>query len=190
MWEAFGIAVFLAVCAFGLTFVWLNQRERKKAEPEWPFQLAHDGRLMTDAEWNVYERLSAALPNCQVFCQVSMGQLLEVKEGSRKVEKGQPNWRYKIDKKALDFVVCDKASGKVLAVIELDDASHEQEERRRADEEKDRALEAAGVKIFRWTMRTLPKAAEIEKSIRKASRRDGEYSKDDEEVEPGLPVLA
>lgn len=46
------------------------------------------------------------------------------------------------------------------------------------------------MKIFRWTMRTLPKAAEIEKSIRKASRRDGEYSKDDEEVEPGLPVLA
>jgi very-short-patch-repair endonuclease len=44
----------------------------------------------------------------------------------------------------------------VLAVIELDDKSHESESRRRTDAKKDRATSAAGIRMIRWNVKAMP----------------------------------
>ncbi len=139
-----------------IAWILIELKKRPDEDKKWPFRLAREGRLMSEAEWFVYGRLKQSLDKCHVFCQVSMGQLLEVLPDDRKVKEGGPNWRAKVDRKALDFVVC-LPEGKVVAVVELDDSSHGKPERKRADEDKDRALESAGVRVVRWTMKTLPK---------------------------------
>ena len=47
-----------------------------------------------------------------------------------------------------DFVIC-KGDYDVVAVIEVDDASHDRPSRREADERKQKAIECAGFKFMR-----------------------------------------
>lgn len=53
----------------------------------------------------------------------------------------------KIKAKHVDFAICDRYM-KVLAVIELDDKSHDREDRKKRDEFVDSALKEAGIKII------------------------------------------
>lgn len=59
-----------------------------------------------------------------------------------------------------DFVVCAKDSS-IIAVIELDDASHARENRKVADAKKNTALRAAGIRVIRWQAKSLPDEAAI-----------------------------
>lgn len=173
--------------AAGLALVWILVQLRKQAEsgPEQPYRLARDGRLMSDAQWFVYERLKQSCDKCHVFCQVAMSQLVEVAPIDQKVKDGGPNLQARIDRKALDFVVC-LPGGKLVAVVELEDASRDSVERKKANEVKDGVLEAAGVRIIRWTMKTLPKSdAEIRKMV-----IEGADKPDPNKLEGGLTVEA
>jgi very-short-patch-repair endonuclease len=65
------------------------------------------------------------------------------------VTKGIGAWRThmnRIDRKHLDFVICDANLAPVLAV-ELDDSSHDNEERRERDEFLDQVLAASTLPI-------------------------------------------
>ena len=73
-----------------------------------------------------------------------------------------------------DFVVCSKDSI-VLAVIELDDTSHEKQSAKIRDAKKDRALTSAGIRILRWHVKAIPdeltiKAAFAEAPIAQVTR--------------------
>jgi len=63
-----------------------------------------------------------------------------------------------------DFVVCNKDSS-IVAVIELDDATHQREDRQAADAKKDKALGSAGVQIVRWQAKAIPDLATIQKAF-------------------------
>lgn len=63
------------------------------------------------------------------------------------------NWRIafnKIAAKHFDFVLCDKATLAVIAVIELDDKSHKQEKSITRDTFLNNACASAGLKIIRF----------------------------------------
>jgi very-short-patch-repair endonuclease len=70
-------------------------------------------------------------------------------------------WFNRIARMSTDFVVCVK-DGTILGVIGVDDASHERGDRKRADEMKDRALNAAGLRIVRVQAKALPDEAAIQ----------------------------
>ncbi|MBP9215575.1 MAG: DUF2726 domain-containing protein, partial [Agitococcus sp.] len=50
---------------------------------------------------------------------------------------------------------------KILAAIELDDSSHDQAERIKADSKKDKALQSAGVPIIRWPVKGMPQPQQL-----------------------------
>lgn len=63
------------------------------------------------------------------------------------------NWRgafRHIDEKSVDFVICDKAYIKPIFVIELDDKTHKQDNRKERDEEVERILSEAGIPLLRF----------------------------------------
>lgn len=166
-----------------------------KPKDKWPFQPSREGHLMTDGEWHMYERLRKAMgADGHVFAQVALERLLEVKE-TAKVQrrgrgKGDVDWGGKLRGEVVDFVVTD-GMGKILAVVELGNASESQENQKAANEDKDSALEGAGIPVFRWTMRTLPKAEEIKAQVTKPRVKDGEYEEvRDEDHDDRLPVLS
>lgn len=82
-----------------------------------------------------------------VLAQVSFGALLEAKSLAT---------RNTYDRKIADFVVCSKAFD-VVAVIELDDATHKNKQEK--DGKRDQLLQKAGYKTMRF--KNVPDAADI-----------------------------
>ena len=123
---------------------------------EWPF---YARKLMSAPEQALYFKLCKALPECIVFSQVGLSRILGVKKGNKFHE-----WNNRINRMSADFVICSK-DATVLAVIELDDKSHNRLDRKTADAKKDKALTAAGIKIIRWKVNNVPDIAGIKLAI-------------------------
>ena len=107
---------------------------------------------MTANELHFYGHLRAALPDALVLAQVSFGALL-VPLG---VAEGSSAWwavRNRFGQKIADFVVLDLRGG-VLAVVELDDRTHDQ----RRDAARDAMLVGAGLRVVRYQSRAKPDA--------------------------------
>ena len=121
-------------------------------EAPWPFFAK---KPLSAVEQILYFRLTKSLPEHIVLAQVGLSRLLGVKKGNN-----FQGWLNRINRMSADFVVCSKDSS-IVAVIELDDASHERSDRKVADAKKDKALSAAGVRIIRWQAKSLPDEAAI-----------------------------
>lgn len=67
------------------------------------------------------------------------------------------NWNsafYKISSKHFDYVLCDKHTLAVVAVIELDDSSYNQSKTRSRDIFVEKACKTAGLKLVRFPCRS------------------------------------
>ena len=95
-------------------------------------------------EQPMYFRLVETLPDHVVLAQVSFQAFLDTDP------KAQAT-RNTFDRKYADFVICTKAFD-VVAIIELDDSSHQG--RRYKDEARDEMLISVGYKVLRY--KTVP----------------------------------
>ncbi|MDM0029159.1 DUF2726 domain-containing protein [Variovorax saccharolyticus] len=93
---------------------------------------------LTRNEQAMYYRLQGALPDLIVLSQVSFSALITARAWSV---------RNTFDRKRADFVICEK-SFKVVAIVELDDGSHDGSEAR--DERRDDLLIGAGYRVLRY----------------------------------------
>lgn len=102
--------------------------------------------FLTRAEHECYKALDAAVGSeYYIFAQVHLPTLLDNKV------KGQ-DWRAAlahINRKSVDFVLCDKAYISPKLAIELDDKTHERPDRQERDKEVERMLKDAGVPLLR-----------------------------------------
>lgn len=147
-----------AVVVLSLLGLFLTMQGRRKAGPDdqpWPYQAR---RVMTDREQVLYHRLREALPDCLIFTQVQLSQVISVKYRT----KNPQAWLNKISQKSVDFVVCHPDSS-VLAVIELDDKSHNNAKQASRDADKSKALKDGGVKLIR--VREVPSVTTICKAF-------------------------
>jgi very-short-patch-repair endonuclease len=118
----------------------------------WPF---YAKKLLSQPEQILYFRLVEALPNHLVLAQVQLSRLLGVKKGNN-----YQVWSNRINRMSADFVICKKDSS-IIAVIELDDASHLEQSRVEADAKKDKALGCAEIRIIRWQAKSIPDKSTI-----------------------------
>jgi len=110
---------------------------------------------LSQPELVLYFRLVQALPDYIILAQVQLSRLLGVKKGNNYL-----SWHNRINRMSVDFVVCKKDSS-VVSVIELDDDTHQKEDRQIADAKKDKALSSAGIRILRWQVKAIPDIATI-----------------------------
>lgn len=108
-------------------------------------------KLLTEREQPMFFRLQQAFPDDVVLSQVSFSALLTAKD--------MPT-RQRFNRKVADFVVATKAF-EVLAVIELDDASHRGREVQ--DSRRDSMLEQAGYRVLRF--KHVPNAADVQRAV-------------------------
>ncbi len=99
--------------------------------------------FFSSAERSFYEILTRLLPRHTVFAKVRLADVICVSKG---VENWQSHFN-RIRSKHVDFLVCDKSLAPVLAV-ELDDSSHDREDRKERDVFVDAALAAAVLPII------------------------------------------
>lgn len=144
------VAVVIAVVIFIVAKATSGASSRDDAP--WPF---YAKKPLSRPEQILYFRLCKALPQHIVLAQVALSRMLGVNKGSN---FGQ--WFNRINRMSADFVLCSKDST-IVAVIELDDASHRKANRAAADAKKDKALRSAGIRIMRWQMNSIPDETEI-----------------------------
>ncbi len=144
------IAIVAGIAFLLLAFVaFLVRRFASDArEPiAWPF---YSKKPLTQPEQVLYWRLVKALPDHLVLAQVQVSRVLGVRRGFN-----FHDWNNRINRLSYDFVICKK-DGSVVAAIELDDKTHEPAMRAERDAKKQRATEAAGVILVRWSVAKLP----------------------------------
>lgn len=128
------------------------------SDQAWPF---YAKKPLSQPEQVLYFRLVQALPEHIILAQVQLSRLLGVKKGNN-----YQAWFNRINRMSADFVVCNKDSS-IVAVIELDDATHQKEDRQAADAKKDKALTLANVRVIRWQAKAIPDVANIQSTFMK-----------------------
>jgi Protein of unknown function (DUF2726) len=118
--------------------------------PDAPWPVAARN-LLTDRENSLYQRLLSFYPDHKIFVQVALSQLIEVDRNHPESESIRAQYKLLV----ADFVLC-RSDLSVVAVIELDDRSHEHPKRQRADARKNKALADAGIRLVRVPAGTLP----------------------------------
>jgi very-short-patch-repair endonuclease len=106
-------------------------------------------RILTDNETEFYYRLQRALPEHHVFIQVSFGALLNASKAPRGY----------FSQKIADYVVCEPQTMKVLAIVELDDRTHNATK----DAKRDEMLTSAGYRTIRLQSKRKPSETEIKR---------------------------
>ena len=151
------VFVLVAVVLIALTIAIVIAKRRRTSTDElkieWPFYANH---ILSKPEQVLYHRLVTALPEYIVLAQVQASRVLGVKKGFNFNE-----WNNRINRLSYDFVICAKDST-VLAVVELDDKSHEATSRAEADEKKNKATSAAGIRLIRWHVKAIPDQMQIQ----------------------------
>lgn len=142
-----GWAIVLIAIVVVLVILARAKSQGPNSDDLWPLEQT---KPLSVVEQKLYWRLVQVLPNHVVLAQVQLSRFMSVK----RVEKAQ-SWRNKIDRKSADFVICNK-DFHIIAVVELDDASHSRADRKKADADKDAALKSAGIRVIRWMAKSLP----------------------------------
>lgn len=71
----------------------------------------------------------------------------------------------KIQRKHVDFVLCDKRNLEAACAVELDDRSHQQQDRRERDQFVDGVFAAAGIPMLRVPCRRTCAAADLRRLV-------------------------
>lgn len=117
--------------------------------------------LLTPNEKEFMGRLQRAVPELHVMAQVSMGALMDIAPGSSPTPE-KDRWRFA--NKIVDFVICHTRSREVIALVELDDRTHDN--KKDADAHRDALTAMAGYPTLRWDSRRKPSEKEIRAAIR------------------------
>lgn len=147
------VAVVLIALIIAIVIAKRRRTSAGELKIEWPFYAKH---VLSKPEQVLYHRLVTALPEYIVLAQVQASRVLGVKKGFNFNE-----WNNRINRLSYDFVICAKDST-VLAVVELDDKSHETTSRAEADEKKNKATSAAGIRLIRWHVKAIPDQIQIQ----------------------------
>jgi len=123
----------------------------------WPFAPMP---FMTDSEVRFFALLQEAMPEHFIFAQVQLSRLIQSTDA-----QDAAFWFNRICRMSADYVLVDRDAQTVIAVIELDDWTHDKPERKRADQKKTKAIESAGLPLIRFDGRRMPSATQIRHEI-------------------------
>jgi hypothetical protein len=123
----------------------------------WPVA---EKKLLTERERSLYQSLLTLYPDHKLFIQVALSQLVDVDRDHHDREIIRNRYKQLV----ADFVLC-RTDLSVVAVIELDDASHQRADRQYADARKNKALADAGIRLVRIPAGQLPSMEKLRKLL-------------------------
>lgn len=116
--------------------------------------------LWQPSELAMFRRLSEALPDHIVLSEVGYQAFLSA--------GGDMSLQGRIKSRRVDFLIVDQGGG-IVAAIEVDGTSHDQDEAAADDHFKNQLFAAAGVRLVRWRAEAIPKGPEIRERVFGAS---------------------
>lgn len=90
--------------------------------------------LLTKNEWKFYKEIKPITDkyNLHILAKIRLNDLVNVKKDLEKSE--YTKYLNKIQKKHIDFALCNPNNLEIIALVELDDDTHEKDDRKRRDE--------------------------------------------------------
>lgn len=142
------IVFFLSVAALLFLFVYSQikgRRRRRRVEP--PFSYKSRQKLFTPSETTFLYALEKAVgDHYRIFGKVRLADIVDTE-----VYRGVGDKAFSlIAYKHVDFLLCDKSDLSIVCAIELDDWTHQSEERMIKDAEKTYALNSAAIPLIRF----------------------------------------
>ena len=115
--------------------------------------------FLTARETAMLVAIERVLPAHRIHAQVAMGALLQVPVRlSRRATHADRN---SFSQKIVDFVVQDRASGGIVALVEVDDRSHDA----RRDQVRDLMTARAGYRTIRIAASAKPTLADVRQAL-------------------------
>ncbi len=129
---------------------WLSTKDQPATgAPAYPFHLRDD--FLSPAELSFFQVLRSVTGEQVIPCaKVSLGDLFFTQTGDPRKNRAMAN---RIDRKHVDFLLCEARTMRPMLGIELDDRSHERPDRKARDELVDGVFVAAGLPLLRVPVR-------------------------------------
>jgi hypothetical protein len=126
---------------------------------------------MSKAERSFFGVLEQATDQSKyyIFPQVSLASLVYVEKDTGAYQ----TWHNKIDRKSVDFVLFDRSTISPVLAIELDDSSHEREDRQERDIFVDNVLAKVGLPLLHVKAQTGYNLQQVSDAIVSAIGRQG-----------------
>jgi hypothetical protein len=129
---------------------------------EYPYVLRDD--FLSPAEHSFYLVLKQAVSDWALVCpKVRLGDLFYVNTRDRSKKM---TYRNKIDRKHVDFLLCNPKTAKPILGIELDDKSHMRRDRQERDDFVDKAFAAANLPLARISVKISYSTSELDALLR------------------------
>lgn len=158
--------------AVGFLVLQSTKGSRNKGTPsekseDLPYVLKRN--LMSPAERSFFGVLEQVTDSSKyyLFPQVSLGNLVDVEKGTRPYQ----THRNRVDRKSVDFVLCDRSTLSPVLAVELDDASHERKDRQERDAFVDGVLAKVGLPLLHVRAQAAYDPKQLAASIGEAVRR-------------------
>ncbi len=145
--KALSLLLLIFVLAAISAVVLSKKKDGKTNLKDRPYPYKKRTTLCSAGEVAFFEKLRIALPDHHIFTQVQISRIVDITDKQKSQQ-----WRSRIDRKSADFVICD-AKHQIVAVIELDDATHARKDRQTRDAFVEAVFEDAGTKLVRFHAR-------------------------------------
>ncbi|MEW6029311.1 MAG: DUF2726 domain-containing protein [Chloroflexota bacterium] len=122
----------------------LFEKDEKSSKIEYPYFLVDE--FVSPAELNLFFNLKTAVgDSAHIFSKVKLSDLFYARTGDYGKNRSYTN---RIDRKHVDFLLCDPKTLKPLLGIELDDKSHQRADRQERDDFVNHVFEAAKLPLL------------------------------------------
>lgn len=141
----------------------LYDKDKRTADQvEYPYVVRDD--FLTPAEHSFYFVLKSVVADSALICpKVALGDLFYAKASDASKFR---IYRNKIDRKHVDYLLCDPRTIRPILGIELDDKSHQRSDRQVRDEFVDHVFKAAKLPLVRVPVKHSYSTKEIEELVR------------------------
>jgi predicted RNA-binding Zn-ribbon protein involved in translation (DUF1610 family)/very-short-patch-repair endonuclease len=141
---------------------WLSTKDEPASGPaSLPFKLRDD--FLSNAEISFCQVLRAVVAERALVCpKVNLGDLFFVATGDHRKNRALTN---RVDRKHIDFLLCEPKTMRPVVGIELDDKSHDRLDRQVRDQLVEKVFNAAGLPLVRFAVKSGYAPSEVEAHI-------------------------
>ena len=139
----------------------LFEKDEKSSKIEYPYHLVDE--FISAAELNFFFNLKTAIgDSAQIFSKVKLSDLFYAKTGDFGKNRTYTN---KIDRKHVDFLLCDPKTLKPILGIELDDKSHQRADRQERDDFVNHVFEATKLPLMHVSVQRSYSQSELKSKL-------------------------
>jgi hypothetical protein len=161
----------------------LGGKDRKAEPAEYPYHVRDD--FLSPAEQSFFQVLRTVAADWALVCpKVGLADLFYAKSSDPSLFRTATN---RIDRKHVDFLLCDPHTAKPLIGIELDDRSHQRPDRQERDEFVEHVFDAARLPLVRVNVRRGYVAVELESLLRTQLGQGGAVTSPAATASPAVP---